>query len=135
MMKKYRQFISENLDNENPNLGFEVEPSENPGVNMWLQLPEWKKNSVCYIFSLRPNNISPDSSDKLKWRIDTWFKVDYENVEEATSVIHQIRMRSRFNNSHVYGVWLPLELADEIDEDDNPEDYMSILMEYKFKIG
>ena len=44
-------------------------------------------------------------------------------------------MRSRFNNSHVYGVWLPLELADEIDEDDNPEDYMSILMEYKFKIG
>lgn len=98
-----------------------------------LNFPEWKKNSTCYIFSVRALGTSPDSGEP-KWNIDTWYKVDYSKPDEAASTVSALKLRARFNNGWVYGVWLPNELAEDINAKDNPEDYYELIMKYKFPL-
>lgn len=97
-----------------------------------LNFPEWKKNSTCYIFSLRPNGVNPDTTST--WSIDTWFKVDYGNPDLVYQTVTMIKLRAKFNMSSVYGVWLTNSIATDIDIKDNPEDYMELLMKYRFKV-
>lgn len=98
-----------------------------------LDFPEWKKNSTCYVFSVRPHGVDPDI-ERPTWTMDTWAKVDYGNLEGTSQTIRMIKMRAKNNMAHVYAVWLPNELAEIIDEKDNPEDFMDLIMKYKFKI-
>lgn len=97
-----------------------------------LNFPEWKKESTCYIFSLRTRGLSPETNPK--WEIDTWYKVDYSKPEEAEIVCSKIKLKASFNAAIVYGIWLPNDLAKDIDLKDNPEDYMDLIMKYKFKL-
>jgi hypothetical protein len=97
-----------------------------------LNFPEWKKESTCYIFSVRARGMTPETP--AKWEIDTWYKVDYSKPEEAQQSVGAIKLRARFNNAFVYGVWLPNELAKDIDAKNNPEDYYELIMKYKFPV-
>lgn len=97
-----------------------------------LDFPEWKKDSTCYLFSIRPSGLHPNSNPK--WIIDSWYKVDYNNPTEVSQCANAIKLRARFNMGFVYGVWLPNELAEDINKDDNPEDYFDLIMKYKFEI-
>ena len=98
-----------------------------------LNFPKWKKNSTCYIFSVRPDNVDPDYGAP-NWTIDTWVKADYGDIKGTERSVFAIKLRSRYNMSHVYAVWLPDELASDIDKKNNPEDYMELIMKYKFSI-
>jgi len=97
-----------------------------------LDFPEWKKNSTCFVFSVRPKGIDPDTQPT--WSLDSWFKVDYGNLNATSDTISMIKLRARMNIGHVYAVWLPNELVESIEKDDNPEDYMELIMKHKFKI-
>jgi hypothetical protein len=66
--------------------------------------------------------------------IDTWLKVDYNKIDEVASSVGSIKLRARFNMGVVYTVWLPNEIAETINELDNPEDHFELIMKYKFKI-
>lgn len=99
-----------------------------------LDFPKWKKNSTCYIFSVRPHGVNPDEHENPTWSIDSWMKADYGDIAKTEERVSMIKLRSRFNLSYVYAVWLPNELANSIDVNDNPEDYIDLIMKYKFKI-
>jgi hypothetical protein len=98
-----------------------------------LNFPKWKKDSTCYIFSVRPSKIDPDLGSP-NWSIDTWLKVDYGDIVGVEKMASMIKVRAMYNMSHVYAVWLPNELAEIIDEKNNPESHMDLIMKYKFKI-
>ena len=98
-----------------------------------LDFPEWKKNSTCYIFSVRSHGVDPDI-DKPTWSLDSWIKVDYSDLDVSNQAISMIKLRARANMGYVYVVWLPDELALDIDSKNNPEDHMELIMKYKFKI-
>ena len=153
-MKKFEQFITESLedrhrikkiltdqdsvgDHMENELGFRPNTDkEHAGTKAYMDMPKWKEDYTCYFFILRANEQHPDKpTPKEPWRIDAWVKVDY-NEPAAVAANHTgMKMRATANtNSYLYAVWLPNEIAEQIDTDDNPDDYMWLLKKYKFKV-
>ena len=125
-------------DHMKQNLGFKTDTSqEHDGIKAYMNMPKWKEDYTCYFFILRAKTISPDDDITTNdpWRVDAWVKVDYDNPDEVGRNHTGMKMRAQFNeNSHLYAIWLPDDIAEQIDKDDNPDDYMWLLKKYKFKI-
>jgi len=124
-------------DHMKQSLGFKPNTdSEHEGVKAYMDMPKWKEDYTCFIFILRGKEMDPDNpAPKNPWSIDSWMKVDYNEPQKVTQAYTMMKMRAQANaNSYPYAVWLPNEIAEQIDEKDNPEEYMELLMKYKFKI-
>jgi hypothetical protein len=105
-------------------------------LNRTPERKQFEEDYSCYILSLRPDGIlTPEDDKPLKWRIDTWYKVEKAKYDEVAQTYEMIKMRARFNNAHVYGVWLPKDFntvgSDKID---NPDLFYDLIMKYKFKM-
>ena len=146
-MKKFKQFNENHEDDIDPNetvedhmertAGFRTNTDkEHAGVKAYMDMPKWKEDYTCYLFILRAKELHPDKQiEGSPWSIDSWIKVDYNNPSEVASAHQGMKLRAQYNsNSYLYGIWLPNEFAEMIDEDDNPDDYMDLLQKYKFKI-
>lgn len=85
---------------------------------------------------MRPDGIiTPEDNTPLKWRIDTWFKVEKAKYDEVTHTYEMIKLRARANNAYVYGIWLPKEFNTEgYNQIDNPDLFYDLIMKYKFKM-
>jgi len=98
---------------------------------MRITQPDWKQNSECYIFVVTSNfNFDTDKSELI---LKSWAKVDWFNPEKTPSY-NIFKMIATANNGKVFGVWLPKELSEIIDKNDNPEEYLDLIMKYKFQI-
>ena len=99
---------------------------------MRLSQPDWKDDYTAFVFVLRPNgDLDPDKP--IQWRLGAWQEVDYFNPEKVAS-LKIFRLIANANNGRVYGIWLPNEIAKIIKEKDNPEDFMDLIMKYKFDV-
>ena len=104
-------------------------------LNKTPERKAFEEEYSCYIFSLRPpNTLSPDIH-KIKWSIDTWYKVKKGDYDEISQTYNMIKLRARFNMATVYGVWLPNKFestnSNKIEE---PELFYDLILKHKFKM-
>lgn len=125
MIKKYNQYIKENQkqktigDKWKEDFGFELQPA-NKKEKIFLDRPAWSEDHECFIFALR----GPDGDKHL----DMWLHVDYDNPKEVARQLPMMKLRAQLNpGTDIYAIWLPDIIAQEIIENDNPEDYMYLL--------
>jgi hypothetical protein len=105
-------------------------------LNKTPERKKFEEEYSCYILSLRPDGIiTPEDNKPLKWRIDTWYKVEKAKYEEVSHTYEMIKLRAKMNNAYVYGVWLPKEFnSPGSNQIDNPDLFYDLIMKYKFKI-
>jgi hypothetical protein len=104
-------------------------------LNKTPERRQFEEEYSCYIFSLRPPSVITPETKELTWTIDTWHKVKKGDYDNTTHIVNMIKLRARFNNASVYGVWLPNEFntpgSDKIEE---PEKFYDLIWKYKFNM-
>lgn len=105
-------------------------------LNKTPERKQFEEDYNCYIFSLRPNRfIVPEDTESIKWEIDSWYKVNKGKYDEISHTYEMIKLRARFNNAFVYGVWLPKEFNSEgSDKIEDPDLFYDLILKYKFKM-
>lgn len=105
-------------------------------LNKTPERKQFEEEYSCYFFSLRPPcSLSPDNDSKIKWEIDSWYKVEKGKYDAVAQTLYMIKMRARFNMASVYGVWLPKAFNSEgYNQIDEPELFYDLILKYKFKV-